>query len=108
MLRHARDHRAFSITQVSLLPPPWLEFTTSDPLTSAVRVSPPGSTHVDRPLTLYGRRSTCRGAGPSSVHVGQVDRVTTGWAMKLRGLCLIFSRNSARCASVEACPISMP
>ena len=77
----ARDHRPFSITQVSLLPPPWLELTTSDPFTSAVRVRPPGSTQVDVPLTMYGRRSTCRGARPSSVQVGQVDSVTTGWAM---------------------------
>ena len=29
-------------TQVSLLPPPCDEFTTSEPLTSATRVSPPG------------------------------------------------------------------
>ena len=27
----ARDHWPFSITQVSLLPPPWLELTTSEP-----------------------------------------------------------------------------
>ena len=33
-------------TQVSLLPPPCDEFTTSDPLRSATRVRPPG-THVD-------------------------------------------------------------
>ena len=36
----AERHLPFSITQVSLLPPPWLELTTSDPLTSAVRVNP--------------------------------------------------------------------
>src|SRR4051794_26190340 len=70
-----------SITQGSLLPPPWLELTTSEPLTSAVRVRPPGSTQLDRPLTTYGRKSTCRGAKPSSVQVGQADSVTTGWAM---------------------------
>ena len=47
VLGDARDHRPFSITQVSLLPPPWLELTTSEPLTRAVRVRPPGSTQVD-------------------------------------------------------------
>src|SRR5581483_10591132 len=31
-------------TQVSLLPPPWEELTTSDPFLSATRVSPPGCT----------------------------------------------------------------
>ncbi len=30
-----------STTQVSLLPPPWDEFTTSEPFRSATRVSPP-------------------------------------------------------------------
>ena len=29
---------------MSLLPPPWLELTTSEPRTSATRVRPPGST----------------------------------------------------------------
>ena len=29
-------------TQVSLLPPPWEEFTTRDPFLRATRVSPPG------------------------------------------------------------------
>jgi hypothetical protein len=32
-----------STIQVSLLPPPWEEFTTSDPSTIATRVRPPGS-----------------------------------------------------------------
>src|SRR4051794_21217060 len=71
----------YSITHVSLLPPPWLELTTSEPLVRAVRVRPPGRTQVDLPVTIYGRKSTWRGAGPSSVQVGQVDKVTTGWAM---------------------------
>lgn len=31
-----------STTQVSLLPPPWEEFTTSEPLRNATRVNPPG------------------------------------------------------------------
>ena len=30
-------------THVSLLPPPWLELTTSDPRLSATRVRPPGT-----------------------------------------------------------------
>src|SRR5206468_1342957 len=64
VLGDARDHRPFSMTQVSLLPPPWLELTTSEPLTRAVRVRPPGRTQVEVPLTMYGRRSTCRGASP--------------------------------------------
>ena len=57
------------ITQVSLEPPPWLEFTTSSPSGSATRVSPPGSTQtfvavvdgeraqVDVPRARSGRRS---------------------------------------------------
>src|SRR4051794_33338665 len=41
---HATDRRPGhrSSTQVSLVPPPWLEFTTSEPCLSATRVSPPG------------------------------------------------------------------
>ena len=40
----AREHDVYSLsTQVSLLPPPCDEFTTSDPLRSATRVSPPGT-----------------------------------------------------------------
>ncbi len=31
-----------SSTQVSLVPPPWLELTTSEPFFNATRVSPPG------------------------------------------------------------------
>ena len=52
MFGDARDHWPFSITQVSLLPPPWLELTTSEPLTRAVRVRPPGRTQVEVPLTM--------------------------------------------------------
>src|SRR5262249_11117380 len=51
VLGDARDHGPSSITQVSLLPPPWLELTTSEPFRRAVRVSPPGSTQEDLPLT---------------------------------------------------------
>src|SRR5262249_37942445 len=44
------DHgsRAAS-TQVSLLPPPWEEFTTYDPARRATRVSPPGRTRIRSP-----------------------------------------------------------
>ncbi len=46
-------------TQVSLLPPPWDEFTTSDPSRSAVRVRPPGTIRTrSAPLSTNGRRST--------------------------------------------------
>src|SRR4051794_11956118 len=51
VFRDPGDHAPFSRTQVSLLPPPWLEFTTSEPFTRAVRVKPPGRTQVDVPLT---------------------------------------------------------
>jgi len=36
-------------TQVSLLPPPWDELTTSEPFLSATRVKPPGSTKMSLP-----------------------------------------------------------
>ena len=36
-------------TQVSLLPPPWDEFTTKELRLRATRVSPPGVTQVDCP-----------------------------------------------------------
>src|SRR5215469_3120517 len=45
-IRYARQHYATQDssprTQVSLLPPPWEEFTTNDPGCRATRVSPPG------------------------------------------------------------------
>lgn len=31
---------------MSLVPPPWLEFTTSDPSFNATRVKPPGATRT--------------------------------------------------------------
>src|SRR5262249_7756617 len=58
---HAAQHAPSSSTQVSLLPPPCDEFTTSEPSLSATRVRPPGSTKTSLPpLRMYGRRSTCR------------------------------------------------
>src|SRR5262249_61027949 len=60
----AADHHR-SRTQVSLLPPPWLELTTRDPFLSATRVSPPGTMRVrSRPVSTNGRRSTWRGGAP--------------------------------------------
>ena len=57
-LRDTAEHR-YPSTQVSLLPPPCDEFTTSDPSRSAVRVSPPGTIRTrSAPLRTNGRRST--------------------------------------------------
>jgi acyl-homoserine lactone acylase PvdQ len=39
-------------TQVSLLPPPWEEFTTSDPGRKATRVSPPGTMVILSPYNM--------------------------------------------------------
>jgi hypothetical protein len=45
-----------------LVPPPWLEFTTSDPSRSATRVSPPGTMLTPLvPVRQKGRKSTWRG-----------------------------------------------
>ena len=41
-----------SSTQVSLVPPPCEEFTTSEPSRSATRVSPPGTTRMPWPLRM--------------------------------------------------------
>ena len=58
------SHFDFSNTQVSLLPPPCDEFTTSDPLRSATRVRPPGTIVTRSPHRMYGRRSTWRACDP--------------------------------------------
>src|SRR4029078_11557199 len=78
-----RQHLYSSKIQVSLVPPPWLELTTSEPSFSATRVRPPG-TMVTRsfPVSTNGRRSTWRGASPAAVQVGQVDSAKVGWAIK--------------------------
>ena len=69
-------------TKLSLVPPPWLEFTTSDPSRSATRVRPPGTTCTPRePVSTKGRKSTWRGATPASVSVGTVDKASVGCAM---------------------------
>src|SRR3546814_6389906 len=67
-------HHQSSNTQVSFVPPPWLEFTTSDPLRIATRVSPPGVILIPcGDISTKGRRSTCRGASPALVTIGTVD-----------------------------------
>ena len=52
-------------TQVSLLPPPCEELTTSEPSRSAARVSPPGTTLVILLESTKGRRSTWAGRSSS-------------------------------------------
>src|SRR5215467_13856231 len=98
-----------SSTHVSLVPPPWLELTTSDPFLRATRVSPPGTMRMrSRPVSTNGRRSTCRGATPSSTQVGEVESASVGCAMKFFGFDLSLARN---CAIVDLSafgPISMP
>src|SRR5262245_34599620 len=104
---HAGHHA--SSTQVSLVPPPWLELTTSDPCLSATRVSPPGTMRTrSRPVSTNGRRSTWRGATPSSTQVGQVDKASVGCAMKFFGSDLSLERNAAIVALSALGPISMP
>ncbi len=56
----------FSSTQVSLVPPPCEELTTSEPSPSATRVSPPGTMDTVLPDSTKGRRSRWRGAMPDS------------------------------------------
>ena len=56
MIGGAAQH-APSSTQVSLVPPPCEEFTTSDPSRSATRVRPPGTMVTSRPDSTNGRRS---------------------------------------------------
>src|ERR1700760_978570 len=64
---------------VSLVPPPWLELTTSEPSFSATRVNPPGTMVVRlEPVSTKGRRSTWRGARPEAVQVGQVESASVG------------------------------
>ena len=64
-----REHQAVSstsTTHVSLLPPPCELLTTSDPLTSATRVSPPVVTYGSSRDRMKGRRSRWLGSRPSS------------------------------------------
>src|SRR5579885_2296609 len=98
-----------SSTHVSLVPPPWLELTTREPLLSATRVRPPGTMRTRlRPVSTNGRRSTWRGATPSSTQVGQVESASVGWAMKFFGLDLSLARKDAIVALSDFGPINMP
>src|SRR3954466_6835605 len=105
--QHANSYS--SRIQVSLVPPPWLELTTSEPSFSATRVSPPGTMVVCLlPVSTKGRRSTWRGARPDAVQVGHVESASVGWAIKPSGSRLSLSRNASMVALVAAGPISMP
>src|SRR3981189_119187 len=66
----AAEHQVSS-TQVSWVPPPCEELTTSDPSRSATRVSPPGTMVTSRPESTKGRRSMWRGARPWPPKVGR-------------------------------------
>src|SRR2546429_9442878 len=94
MLSAVRESIYPSSTQVSLVPPPWLELTTSDPFFSATRVRPPGTMRMrSRPVSTNGRRSTWRGATPSSTQVGQGDSASVGCATKFFGLYFRLARD---------------
>src|SRR3546814_5653516 len=65
--RDTHPHQSSS-TQVSLVPPPWLLFTTSEPRVIATRVRPPGV--IVRPcgdIRTRGRKSTWREIGRAHV-----------------------------------------
>src|SRR4029077_9946386 len=96
-LGDAAEHQALS-TQVSLVPPPCEELTTSEPSRSATRVSPPGTRLTALPDSTYGRRSTCRGASPLSTNVGQVESASVGCAMYLSGAAMIRLRKASSSA----------
>src|SRR6186713_2098312 len=71
-----------SSTQLSLVPPPWDEFTTSEPFLSATRVRPPGVMSMPPGETrTKGLRSTWRGARPALVNIGTVESESVGWAI---------------------------
>ena len=95
---HTVDAPAVSLdTQVSLVPPPWLELTTSEPSLSATRVSPPGTTrtpsapgqHVGTQVDVARREAARRRS------TGTVDSASVGWAMKSSGSALSLAANSA-------------
>jgi hypothetical protein len=103
---HIRSSFSIQIvnTQVSLVPPPWLELTTSEPSFSATRVSPPGTMRDaiapgqhERPQIDMARRN----AG-FDAQVGQVDSASVGWAMKLAGSRLSLARNASMGALLAA------
>src|SRR5437867_5308014 len=106
----AGEHAAYpSSTQVSLVPPPWLELTTREPGSSATRVSPPGTMRTrSRPMRTNGRKSTWRGANPSPTQVGHVESASVGWAMNPCGWRSILARKAASVSRSAFGPIIMP
>src|SRR6202795_5027637 len=69
-----------SRTQVSLLPPPCEELTTSEPARRATRVKPPGMIVTFSPDKMNGRKSRWRPCMVSPQKAGARERGTTGWA----------------------------
>jgi len=93
----------------SLVPPPWLELTTSEPSFKATRVKPPGTTRTpSAPERTKGRRSTWRGATPPGEGGRQVESDRVGWAMKLSGLAKSFCRKVSISFPLACGPTSMP
>jgi hypothetical protein len=70
-----------SSTQVSLVPPPCDELTTSEPSLSATRVSPPGTICTWLARQHEGPQVDVARRDADSTKVGQVDRLSVGWAM---------------------------
>src|SRR4051794_4076768 len=97
-----------SSTQVSLVPPPWEEFTTKEPSRKATRVSPPGTSVTSRPDNTNGRRSICRGATPPSTYVGPADNPNVGCAIYFSGERNIRSQNASSSALLAVGPINIP
>src|SRR5437868_1585953 len=106
IVRDSAEH--YPSTQVSLVPPPCDEFTTSDPSRRATRVSPPGTRSTVLPDSTYGRRSMWRGARPDSANVGHVDNASVGCAMYLSGWAMMRARKASRSALLAAGPTSIP
>src|SRR6202012_2899053 len=81
--RRWRAHRQprQSTIQVSLVPPPCDELTTSEPSCNATRVSPPATIVTVLPDSTNGRRSIWRGAMPASTKVGHADNASVGCAI---------------------------
>ena len=103
----AAQHQARS-TQVSLLPPPCEELTTSEPSRSAARVSPPGTTLVMRLGEHERPQVDVRGAQLLEVdrHAAQRDRRLRDELARV-GLDLARGTRS-RSSAVETGPISIP
>ena len=67
-------------TQVSLLPPPWEELTTSEPFRSATRVRPPGTKSPARRKHIGPKIDVTRHDRPSMKQGGSQSDIV-GWAM---------------------------